>query len=48
MGLVQRVSIGDELELSLQSLIDDLRGKSGAVLRLTVKGLRENSLHGFH
>jgi cyclohexa-1,5-dienecarbonyl-CoA hydratase len=48
MGLVQRVSIGDELELRLQSLIDDLRGKSGAVLRLTVKGLRENSLHGFH
>lgn len=48
MGLVQRVSTGDELELNLQSLIDDLLGKSGAVLRLTVKGLRENSLRGFH
>jgi cyclohexa-1,5-dienecarbonyl-CoA hydratase len=47
MGLVQRVGIGDEIELSLQSLIDDLLGKSGAVLRLTVKGLRENALRGF-
>jgi cyclohexa-1,5-dienecarbonyl-CoA hydratase len=47
MGLVQRVGVGDEFELSLQSLIDDLLGKSGAVLRLTVKGLRESSLRGF-
>lgn len=47
MGLVQRVSSAGELEPSLQSLIDDLLGKSGAVLRLTAKGLREISLRGF-
>jgi cyclohexa-1,5-dienecarbonyl-CoA hydratase len=47
MGLVNRVVAVDELESSLQALLEELLGKSGAVLRLTLKGLRELSLQGF-
>ena len=48
MGLIHRLGVGSELEASVQSLIDELLGKSAAVLRLTVKGLREISLRGFN
>jgi cyclohexa-1,5-dienecarbonyl-CoA hydratase len=47
MGLISRVLPGDELEAGVESLLEDLLGKSGAVLRVTVKGLRELSLKGF-
>jgi cyclohexa-1,5-dienecarbonyl-CoA hydratase len=35
------------LEKGLEELLDDLRGNSGAVMRIAVKGLRELSLKGF-
>jgi cyclohexa-1,5-dienecarbonyl-CoA hydratase len=47
MGLINRVLPGDQLEAGLASLLEELLGKSGAVLRLTLKGLRELSLEGF-
>lgn len=47
MGLINRVCAGGELEAALKSLLDELLATSGAVLRLTVKGLRELSLQGF-
>jgi cyclohexa-1,5-dienecarbonyl-CoA hydratase len=47
MGLISRVLPGDQLEAGVESLLEDLLGKSGAVLRVTVKGLRELSLKGF-
>jgi cyclohexa-1,5-dienecarbonyl-CoA hydratase len=47
MGLVNRVLPNGQLEAGLESLLEDLLGKSGAVLRITVKGLRELSLMGF-
>lgn len=47
LGLVNQVVPGEQLESSLQSLLDELLGKSSAVLRITLKGLRELSLKGF-
>ncbi len=47
IGLVSRVCARGELETALRALLDELLAKSGAVLRLTVKGLRELSLGGF-
>lgn len=47
MGLINRVAEAGQIEKSLQTLIDELLGKSGAVLRLTLKGLRELSIQGF-
>ena len=47
MGLINRVLPSDQLEAGLESLLEELLGKSGAVLRLTLKGLRELSLEGF-
>ena len=47
MGLINRVFPGDQLEGELKSLLEELLGKSGAVLRIAVKGLRELSLKGF-
>ena len=47
MGLINRVAEAEQIEKSLQTLIDELLGKSGAVLRLTLKGLRELSIQGF-
>jgi cyclohexa-1,5-dienecarbonyl-CoA hydratase len=47
MGLINRVHAPSELDAGLQALLDELLGKSGAVLRLTLKGLRELSLEGF-
>jgi cyclohexa-1,5-dienecarbonyl-CoA hydratase len=47
MGLVNRVCASPDMESSLNALTGELLGKSGVVLRLTVKGLRELSLPGF-
>jgi cyclohexa-1,5-dienecarbonyl-CoA hydratase len=47
MGLISRVLPGDQLKAGVESLLEELLGKSGAVLRVTVKGLRELSLEGF-
>ena len=47
MGLINRVCADGDFETGLKSLSDELVGKSGAVLRLTLKGLRELSLRGF-
>ena len=47
MGLVSRVFGNAEFGQGMQALLDELLGKSGAVLRVAVKGLRELSLQGF-
>ncbi len=47
MGLITRVFADGELEAGVASLVDELLSKSGAVMRLTVKGLRELSLANF-
>ena len=47
MGFINRVFADDELDVSLQNLVDELLSKSGAVMRLTLKGLRELSLRDF-
>jgi cyclohexa-1,5-dienecarbonyl-CoA hydratase len=48
MGLINRVVADEELEKGLEALLEELLGKSGAVLRLTLKGLRELSLRDFN
>src|SRR5262245_45033609 len=47
IGLINRVLPNDQLEAGLKSLLEELLDKSGAVLRIAVKGLRELSLKGF-
>ena len=47
-GLVNRVFADGEFAGGVETLLDELLGKSGAVLRLAVKGLRELSLGGFN
>lgn len=47
MGLVTRVFPADAWESGVAALRDDLLDKSGAVLRLTARGLRELSFSGF-
>ena len=47
MGFINRVFADDELDVGLQNLVDELLSKSGAVMRLTLKGLRELSLRDF-
>jgi cyclohexa-1,5-dienecarbonyl-CoA hydratase len=47
IGLINRVLPPDQIEAGLESLLEELLGKSGAVLRIAVKGLRELSLKGF-
>jgi len=47
IGLISRVAPRGQLEACLTALLDELLGKSGSVLRLTLKGLRELSLRGF-
>jgi len=48
LGLINRVFTDRELDGGVQTLLDELLDKSGAVLRLTVQGLRELSLRGFN
>lgn len=47
MGLVNRIFPANEWHAGVAALRDDLLGKSGAVLRLAVKGVRELALAGF-
>ena len=47
MGLINRVIPTDQLEAGLASLVEELLDKSGAILRITLKGLRELSFRGF-
>ena len=47
LGLINRVLPDEQLESGLEALLNELRGKSGAVLRLALKGLRELSLKTF-
>jgi len=47
IGLVNRVAASDQLETALNSLLQELLSKSGAVLRITLRALRELSLNGF-
>ena len=47
IGLINRVLPNEQLEAGLQCLLEELLGKSGAVLRVALKGLREVSLKGF-
>ncbi|MGH7927961.1 MAG: enoyl-CoA hydratase/isomerase family protein [Candidatus Binatia bacterium] len=47
VGLISRIAPREQLETALTALLDELLGKSGSVLRLTLKGLRELSLRGF-
>ena len=46
-GLVNRVVAKHELETALNSLCEELLSKSSAVLRITLRALRELSLRGF-
>lgn len=47
IGLINRALPTAELDTAVQELLTELREKSRAVLRLTLKGLRELSLKGF-
>lgn len=47
IGLITRVVPTQELEAALNVLADELKGKSRAVLRITLKGLREMALANF-
>jgi cyclohexa-1,5-dienecarbonyl-CoA hydratase len=47
IGLINRVFGASEFDNGLHALVDELLGKSGAVLRLTLKGLRELSRQNF-
>lgn len=47
LGLVNRVFPKTELDKAFEVLLDELRGNSGAVMRTTIRGLRELSLKGF-
>jgi cyclohexa-1,5-dienecarbonyl-CoA hydratase len=47
IGLVNRVAPRAELDRALEDLLNELRGKSGAVLRIAVRGLRETALKNF-
>ena len=46
-GLVNRVSPGENLQETLDELLQELLESSGAVLRIAVKGLRELALANF-
>jgi enoyl-CoA hydratase/carnithine racemase len=47
IGLINRVVPSDQLETALDSLLEELQSKSRAVLRITLRALRELSLKGF-
>ena len=46
-GLINRVAAADQFEAALSDLVKELTSKSGSVLRLTLRGLRERSCAGF-
>ena len=47
IGLINRAVAGKDLEKALQELLEEMKGKSRAVLRIALKGLREISLKNF-
>jgi enoyl-CoA hydratase/carnithine racemase len=47
LGLINRVFAEDQFDNGLTSLLDELLSKSGAVMRIALKGLRELSLRDF-
>jgi cyclohexa-1,5-dienecarbonyl-CoA hydratase len=47
MGLVSRVAPSGQVEAALTSLTGELLAKSGAVMRISAKALRESALRGF-
>lgn len=47
MGLINRAVPVHELEQALGALLEELEGKSGAVLRIALRGLREIALKNF-
>jgi cyclohexa-1,5-dienecarbonyl-CoA hydratase len=47
MGLINRVFAANQFDNAVKTMVDELLGKSGAVLRVTLRGLRELSLLGF-
>ncbi|MPZ75880.1 MAG: hypothetical protein GEU77_05100 [Deltaproteobacteria bacterium] len=47
LGLVNRLVSSDQFDNGIASLLEELLTKSGAVLRITLKGLRELSLRDF-
>ena len=47
VGLINRVFAEDQFDNGLTSLLDELLSKSGAVMRIALKGLRELSLRDF-
>lgn len=47
IGLINRSVVASELEQALETLLAELKGKSRAVLRIALKGLREISLKSF-
>jgi enoyl-CoA hydratase/carnithine racemase len=47
LGLINRVFAEDQFNNGLISLLDELLSKSGAVMRIALKGLRELSLRDF-
>lgn len=47
LNLVNRVAAVDLFDSGLREMVNELTTKSGAVLRLTLKGLRERSLEDF-
>jgi enoyl-CoA hydratase/carnithine racemase len=48
MGLINRAFGATEFDDGLKALLDELLDKSGAVLRITLKGLRQMSLEDFN
>lgn len=47
IGLINRVVPAGQFDDGLRALLGELLDKSGAVLRITLKGLRQQSLQGF-
>jgi cyclohexa-1,5-dienecarbonyl-CoA hydratase len=47
LGLINRVFAEDQFDNGLTSLLEELLSKSGAVMRIALKGLRELSLRDF-
>ncbi|MFQ5681687.1 MAG: enoyl-CoA hydratase/isomerase family protein [Candidatus Binatia bacterium] len=47
IGLINRMVPVGELDQALENVLDELKGKSGVVLRIALKGLREISLKNF-
>jgi enoyl-CoA hydratase/carnithine racemase len=47
LGLINRIANVEQFDSGVSELVNELTSKSGSVLRLTLKGLREQSCAGF-